>query len=230
LKGLDVKVGDTIAGHDGQPWQGKADITAYLSQFQPGDTISLYLQRDEKFFSVNVVLGTHPSRVIPSDPIWTQQSINLSAYAGKQITLRFDYVSAADIPDKGIAIDNLAIPEIGFKDDAESGVPGWTLNGWQQIDNAVPQRYIVQYALISGDSPSSSRVERLIGPEDSATSGTWPFEMNANDTLLLAISGINDATDLPASYSLGAQLTGTPAPETTEQATAEATAEATLSE
>jgi len=230
LKGLDVKVGDTIAGHDGQPWQGKADITAYLSQFQPGDTISLYFQRDGKFFSVNVVLGTHPSRVIPADPIWTEQSINLSAYAGKQIALRFDYVSAADIPDKGIAIDNITIPEIGFKDDAESGVQGWTLNGWQQIDNAVPQRYIVQYALISGDSPDSSRVQRLIGPEDSATSGTWPFELNANDTLLLAISGINDATDLPTTYGLSAQLTGTPAPETTEQATAEATAEATLSE
>ncbi|MBA3873376.1 MAG: immune inhibitor A, partial [Anaerolineae bacterium] len=52
LKGLDVQVGDTIAGHDGQPWQAKADITAFLSQFKPGDTISLYLQRAEKRFSV----------------------------------------------------------------------------------------------------------------------------------------------------------------------------------
>jgi hypothetical protein len=227
LKGLDVQVGDAIAGHDGQPWQGKADITAYLSQFQPGDTISLYLQRNEKFFSVDVVLGTHPSRVIPSDPIWTPQSINLNAYAGKQIIVRFDYVSADDKPDKGIAIDNIAIPEIGFKDDAESGVQGWTLNGWQQIDNAVPQRYIVQYALISGDAPSTSRVERLISPGDTTVSGTWLFDLNANDTLLLAISGINDATDLPAIYGLSAQLTGTPAPDTTTEATAEATPEST---
>ncbi len=227
LKGLDVQVGDTIAGHDGQPWQAKADITAYLSAYQPGDTVSLYLQRDEKFFSVDVVLGKHPSRVIPADPIWTQQSVNLNAYAGKQITLRFDYVSADDKPDKGIAIDNIAIPEIGYKDDAESGVQGWTLNGWQQIDNMVPQRYIVQYALISGDAPDTSRVERLIAPGDSTTSGTWPFELNANDTLLLAISGINDATDIPATYGLSAQLTGTSQPEAAPEAAVEATAEAT---
>ena len=29
--------------------------------------------------------------MVPSDPIWTPQEINLNAYAGKQITLRFDY-------------------------------------------------------------------------------------------------------------------------------------------
>ncbi len=226
LKGLDVQVGDTIAGHDGQPWQAKADITAYLSQFQPGDTISLYLQRDTKFLSVDVVLGKHPSRVIPADPIWTPQEINLNAYAGKQITLRFDYVSADDKPDKGIAIDNIAIPQINFKDDAESGIQGWTLNGWQQIDNAVPQRYIVQYALVSSTGLESSRVERLIGPNDAATTGTWIFDLGADDTLLLAVSGINDATDIPAVYGLSAQLTSTQ-PEATAEATPEATPEST---
>ncbi|MBA3869417.1 MAG: immune inhibitor A, partial [Anaerolineae bacterium] len=159
--------------------------------------------------------------------IWTQQSVNLSAYAGKQIIVRFDYVSANDTPDKGIAIDNITIPEIGFKDDAESGIQGWTLNGWQQIDNVVPQRYIVQYAQIIGNAPATSRVQRLIGPTDTATSGTWPFTLNANDTLLLAISAINDSTDIPATFGLSAQLTGTPAPDSTTESTAEATPEST---
>ncbi|MBI1276808.1 MAG: PDZ domain-containing protein [Anaerolineaceae bacterium] len=228
LQGLDVQVGDTIAGHDGQLWQGKADITAYLSQFKPGDVISLYLQRDEKLFSVDVVLAKHPSRVIPSNPIWTQQEINLNAYAGKQIILRFDYVSADDKPDNGIAIDNIAIPEIGFKDDAEAGVQGWSLNGWQLIDNVVPQHYVVQYALLSGtDSPTVSRVVRLIGPHDTATSGAWTFSLNANDILMLVVSGINDATDLPTTYTLSSQsLTAQQAqpPESTAEATAESTA------
>ncbi len=224
LKGLDVQVGDTIAGHDGQLWQGKADITAFLSDYKPGDTVSLYLQRDEKYFSVDVVLGKHPSRVIPSDPIWTPQEVNLTPYAGKQIILRFDYVSADDKPDKGIAIDNIAIPEINFKDDAESGVQGWTLNGWQQMDNVVPQRYIVQYALLGGTASSSTnRVVRLIDPADTATSGAWVFDLNANDTLILAISGINDATDLQAVYSLSSQVISTPQAEATTEATSEAT-------
>ncbi len=231
LKGLDIQVGDTIAGHDGQLWQAKADITAYLSAYKPGDTISLYLQRDEKLFSVDVVLGTHPSRVIPSDPIWTQQEINLNAYTGKQIILRFDYVSADDKPDKGIAIDNIVIPEIGFKDDAESGVQGWTLNGWQQIDNVVPQRYVVQYALLAGtDSPTVNRVVRLIESNDTATSGTWPFSLNANDTLMLVVSGINDATDIPTTYTLSSQSAATSQPQPTVESTSEATAESTATQ
>lgn len=224
LKGLDVQVGDTIAGHDGQLWQGKADITAFLSAYKPGDTVSLYLQRNEKYFSVDVVLGKHPSRVIPSDPIWTEQQVNLTPYAGRQIVLRFDYVSADNIPDKGIAIDNIAIPEINFKDDAESGIQGWTLNGWQQMDNVVPQRYVVQYALLGGtNSSTTNRVVRLIDPVDTAASGAWVFDLNANDTLVLAISGINDATDLPAVYSLSSQVISTPQPESTAEATPEAT-------
>ncbi len=220
LKGLDVQVGDTIAGFDGQPWQTKADITDYLSKFQPGDTVNLYMQRGESLFSVDVVLGKHPSRVIPASPIWTQQEVNLNPYVGKQIVLRFDYVSADDVPDKGIAIDNIAIPEIGLNDDAESGVQGWTLNGWQQIDNILPQRYIVQYALLGADA-ATTRTERLISPGDTTTAGTWTFTLNANDALMLAISGINDATDTQAVYSLSAQTLSTPQP------AADATAEST---
>ncbi|MCA0457098.1 MAG: immune inhibitor A [Chloroflexi bacterium] len=202
LAELDVQVGDTIAGYDGQLWQGKADITAYLSSFQPGDVVDLYMQRGEAFFSLKVVLGTHPSRVIPAEPIWTPQEVNLNAYAGKQIVLRFDYVSADDRPDKGMAIDNIAIPEIGFSDDAESGIRGWAMNGWQQIDNVVPQQYIVQYALLG---EARSRVERLIAPGDDTTSGVWTFSLNAEETVVLAISGINDLTDTPATFALSAQ-------------------------
>ncbi len=221
LADLDVQVGDTIAGHDGQPWQTKADITAYLSTFEPGDIVDLYMQRGETFFSITVPLGTHPSRVIAADPIWTPQAVNLNAYAGKQIVLRFDYVSADDKPDKGMAIDNIAIPEIGFRDDAEAGVQGWALNGWEQINNVTPQRYIVQYALL-GEDTSRNRVVRLIAPGDSATSGMWTFDMLPNETLLLAISGINDTTDIPATYALSAQTIETsPQPQTQPTSTNE---------
>lgn len=228
LADLDVRVGDTIAGYDGQPWQGKADITAYLSNFQPGDVVNLYIQRAETFFSVKVALGTHPSRTIAPDPIWTTQEVNLNAYAGKQIVLRFDYVSADDKPDKGIAIDNIAIPEIGFNDDAEAGVQGWVLNGWEQIDNVTPQRYIVQYALL-GEDTSRNRVERLIAPDDSSTSGVWSFSLNANETILLAISGINDLTDTPAIYAISAQtIPDTTQPQAQTPPTSEPTTESAV--
>jgi Immune inhibitor A peptidase M6/PDZ domain len=203
--GTDVKIGDTIAGHDGVVWEGPPNIVAYLASYEPGDTVSLHMQRGEEFFDVEVVLGAHPTRVFTPDPVWTAQTVDLSAYAGQPILLRFDYVSADDSADRGIAIDNIAIPEINYIDEAEAGVQGWTLNGWQQITNEVRQRFLVQYALLKPDNNSSSRIARLIGPRDRDTSGAWDFSLQAGEFLVVAVSGLNSDSDALATYTLGAQ-------------------------
>jgi immune inhibitor InhA-like protein/PDZ domain-containing protein len=200
----DVVAGDTIAGHDGQKWQGTPNLIAFLSNYKPGDTVNLYIQRGSTFFSVDVVLGKHPTRVVLPDSIWLPQKIDLTLYAGKSVLLRFEEVSAADTADKGIALDNIAIPEIGFSDDAEAGVQGWTLNGWQQMTNTMPQRFLVQYAQINANGEVVG-VKQLIGPHDHATNGSWNLSLAAKEILVLAISGLNDNTDIPGVFSLAAQ-------------------------
>lgn len=203
--GTDVKIGDTIAGHDGVVWEGPPNIVGYLASYKPGDTVSLHMQRGDQFFDVEVVLGAHPTRVFTPDPLWTAQTVDLSTYAGQQILLRFDYVSADDTADRGIAIDNITIPEINYLDDAEAGVQGWTLNGWQQITNEIRQRFLVQYALLKPDNTSSSRIAHLIGPGDRETSGAWDFSLQPGEFLVVAVSGLNSDTDAVATYTLGAQ-------------------------
>jgi hypothetical protein len=202
LQGTDVQPGDVIAGHDGRSWEGAPNLIGFLSNYKPGDSVSLYMQRGEQFFNVDVTLGKHPTRVFPRQPVWTTQEVDLSAYAGKQIRVQFDYVSLAMDMDHGIAIDNIAIPEIDFLDDAESGAQGWALNGFQQMNNLLAARYLVQYAVFDSDTPGASRVERLIGPADSATSGSWSFTLTPNELFILAISGVNDETNLPSFYDL----------------------------
>lgn len=220
LQGSDVQAGDLIAGHDGQTWEGAPDLIGFLSNFKPGDSVSLYIQRGEDFFTVDVTLGEHPTRVFPRQPVWTTQEVNLSAYAGKPIIVQFDYISVAMDTDQGIAIDNISIPEIGFTDDAESGALGWTLNGFQQMNNLLAARYLVQYAVFDSTNPAASRVERLIGPADSATSGSWTLTLTPNELFILAVSGVNDETNLPAFYSLTVQ-SQTPPTQATPEATAE---------
>ena len=76
-------------------------------------------------------------------PDWIQESIDLTSYAGKKILLRFEAVNDLAVNLPGFAIDDIEIPEIGFKDDAESEA-GWTSEGWIRTNNFVPQTFIAQ--------------------------------------------------------------------------------------
>ena len=199
-----IQVGDTIAGYDGKPWVGQANLLAFLANYEPGDTVNFYIQRGKTFFDAPVVLGSHPTRRKIPDAVWMPQTIDLSAYAGKQIFIRFESVSLPGNEDNGVALDNITIPEIGFQDDAETGIPGWTLDGWQQTINEVRQQFIVQAAVISQDA-GQMKVMRLISPTDATASGQWDFTLQANQRLVLAVSGANDNTITLGSYNLSAR-------------------------
>lgn len=212
LAGTDVQVGDTIAGYDGKTWVGRPNLIGWLATHEAGDSVKLYMKRGSSFFDVPVMLSEHPTRVFLPDALWLPQRVDLSAFAGQNILLRFQYISLPGRDNAGFAVDNIAIPEIGFSDDAEGAVPGWTLDGWQQTSNQLPQQFLVQAAQIGQDVRN---VRRLIAPGDAATAGAWQFSLAADDVLILAISGLNDNTDQPARFALairgGTNPTPTPA-------------------
>lgn len=56
---------------------------------------------------------------------WIQLRFDLSAYAGSTIKLRFRYATDAAFVERGMFVDDIAIDEIGFFDDAESGPGDW---------------------------------------------------------------------------------------------------------
>ena len=196
----DLQIGDRVIGYDGHTWPGPPDIFGLLNSYAPGDTLNLYVERGSEDMSVPVVLGAHPSRVITPEPIWVKQDVDLSAYAGKQIQVRFEYVSQPDAADAGIAIDNIAIPEISYQDDAESS-SDWALQGWQQTANTVAQSFLLQY-ISTGTQSDAPRVRHLIGPQDTAVQGDWQFSIAPSEGIILAVSGLNDTTDQPAHFSL----------------------------
>jgi hypothetical protein len=76
-------------------------------------------------------------------PAWVKQTADLGAYAGKKVQLRFEYVTDAALDFDGFAVDDIAIPEVNFSDDAEQDA-GWTANGFIRSSNIVKQRYVVQ--------------------------------------------------------------------------------------
>ncbi len=75
---------------------------------------------------------------------WIPEQVDLTAYAGKSILLRFEYITDDAYNAPSFAVDDISVPEINFVDDGESGSNGWRAEGFVRIDNVLPQRYIVQ--------------------------------------------------------------------------------------
>jgi hypothetical protein len=74
---------------------------------------------------------------------WQQESIDLSAYAGQEIVIRFEVVTDFHTNRDGIQIDDIEIPELGYFDGAEDDLGGWEADGFIRSSNFVPTNWIV---------------------------------------------------------------------------------------
>jgi hypothetical protein len=128
-------------------------------------------------------------------PKWVQESVDLSAYAGQKVLIRFEYVTDEGLNSPGFLVDDISIPEIGYSDNAEAD-NGWLAEGFVRIGSHVPQKWFV--ALIERGSTNRVRV--------------IPVDANGNGSITL--SGLGRGTQ-----TRDAILVISPqAPKTTEQA------------
>lgn len=190
-----LRQGDRIIGYDGAVWSATPDVIGLLGSYAPGDTLNLYVERGIQRLDVPLVLAEHPTRVIQPDPLWLPQTVDLTPFTGLEVELRFEYVSLPGRENDGIAVNNIAIPEIDYADD-----DGWTLNGWQVVTNTLPQQWLVQ-SVTSGSEATSLRVRPLIGVGSGETSGEWTFSLQPSETVLFAISALNDDTYQPTAFN-----------------------------
>lgn len=199
-----LQAGDVILGYDGQEWDRVPNIIEVLADFAPGDTITLIVSRGEGAaaaqFDLPVVLGTFPTRTLEPDAVWLPQSVDLSAYAGKEILLRFETVTLPGGGGTGFAVDNLEIAEVNFADGGE-GAADWSLEGFTALPSSVRQPFIVQ-TFVSPTQTESPSLQALIPADDPATSGEWSFRLTPNQQMIVAISAVSDETLVPAIFTL----------------------------
>lgn len=74
-------------------------------------------------------------------PDWTQEEVDLSAYAGGEVVLRFEYVTDAAVNGEGLLLDDVEIPEIGYFSDFEEDAGGWEGAGFVRVANVLPQTF-----------------------------------------------------------------------------------------
>lgn len=135
-------------------------------------------------------------------PQWRQEEVDLSAYAGQVIDVRFESITDDAVNHVGFLIDDIAIPAIGYFDDAEAGDGDWQAVGFVRMDNKLPQRYVVQ-AIELGDEP---RVQRMTLNDHNYGRLSIAGLGETIDRVVLIISGMTPFTTEVASYRYHATL------------------------
>jgi bacillopeptidase F (M6 metalloprotease family) len=133
---------------------------------------------------------------------WSEESVDLSAYAGQPVLIRFQSITDAALVEPGFAVDDIAIPELNYAEDFEAGDGGWQAEGFVRMDNTLAQRFVVQ--LIRQGSGATT-VEQL--ELDGANRARYRLEAQAGETLTLVIAGVTRFTTEPAEYSFAIERT-----------------------
>ena len=77
-------------------------------------------------------------------PQWVHEKVDLSAYAGQKILVRFEYITDAALDYASLMLDELSIPEINSTCDFEADSCGWESQGFARVDNVLPQTFVVE--------------------------------------------------------------------------------------
>jgi immune inhibitor A len=126
---------------------------------------------------------------------WIEESVDLSEFAGKQIQLRFEYITDMAVNNDGFVLDDVRIPEIDYSEDFETGEGGWEGDGFVRIQNRLPQTYRI--AVIRDGRTTS--VEKVALEAGQAASIPLHLGGEVRDTILV-ISGTTRFITQPASY------------------------------
>jgi hypothetical protein len=128
---------------------------------------------------------------------WVQETVDLSKYAGKKVTLRFEYITDAAVNGEGFLIDDIEIPQLNYKNDFEKDNGGWEAGGFVRMQNRLPQTFRV--SLIQNAKPRS--VQYLtVNPDQ-----TLSLPLDLTGDVILVISGTTHYTRLPATYTISLQ-------------------------
>jgi hypothetical protein len=129
-------------------------------------------------------------------PEWIQERVDMSAYVGQRVLVRFEYVTDDAVNRPGFVVDDLVVHEIGYASNFEEGDDGWVAAGFIRHANVLPQRWLVQLILFGPETV----VQRQELDDDMIGEWIIPLDSDTNRAVI-AISGLAPVTTETASYS-----------------------------
>jgi len=126
---------------------------------------------------------------------WIEETVDLSEYAGKEVLLRYEYVTDAAVNGEGIMVDDIRVDALGYSEDFENGDGGWKGEGFVRLYNRLPQTYRVA-VVQEGRETTVSEV-----PLDAAQKGQIDLELGEHDRATLIVIGTTRHSWQPAPYT-----------------------------
>jgi immune inhibitor A len=126
---------------------------------------------------------------------WIQEKIDLTPYVGQEVQIRFEYLTDDGPTRAGLFLDDIEVPELGYRHDAESGDGGWAARGFVRTANVLPQEWHLQWVRQGHDQ---STVERL--PLNPDNTGRLTVDLGPDESAVLVVSGRTRVTSEPAEY------------------------------
>jgi immune inhibitor A len=141
-----------------------------------------------------------------TDPVWVDETMDLSPFAGQRVLLRFFYITDQSYHGPGFAVDDVSIPEIGFADDAETD-QGWQASGFLRSVNASALDWGVQ-VIAFADGGIQVRQVPLAPGGDGKLQGSLRVERfgSAVRRVVVAVSPLVPVTLEGADYRLEAAV------------------------
>ncbi len=130
-------------------------------------------------------------------PTWIQETVDLSRYAGKEVQIRFEYVTDAAVNGEGFLLDDVAIPEIGYSTDFEADDGGWQGEGFVRVQNVLPQTF--RLALILEGKETTVQTIPVAADQTAKISLSLGGDIRS---ATLIVSGTTRFTREPAAYRL----------------------------
>jgi hypothetical protein len=128
---------------------------------------------------------------------WINETVDLSEFAGKKVTLRFEYITDMAVNGDGFVIDDVSINAINYFSDFEKNQGGWFAKGFVRIKNLLPQNFGVTVLNNFSDYPD----EKIIS--NGGLNYQTRIENNQSpEKPIVIISGLTRYTYKPAAYRI----------------------------
>ena len=134
---------------------------------------------------------------------WETESVGLDRWTGREIMVRFQYITDAAIHDHGLCIRDLTVSASGGGQVIEAG---WEPQGFVWTDNRVRQGFMVQL-IYEGNGDSPNRVLQV--ELDSDNRGSITLDPDARAKRVIAVvQPVAPSTRVPANYTLRLEPAG----------------------
>lgn len=126
---------------------------------------------------------------------WQTEQVDLSAYAGQNVLVRFQYITDAGLNKNGLVLDDVAVPELNTRSDFEADGGGWEAEGFVRLENTLPQKFAVQVLRQAG---GQTTLEAL--PLGADNRGQITLTLNRGERAVLAVTALTRYTTEAAEY------------------------------